>query len=336
MAMRIIGGRYRSRRLHSPADALTTRPIPDRVKESVFNLLRGHFEGARVVDCFAGTGSIGLEAVSRGAEQCVFVEQDKRAVEMLEKNIGMLGCGDRCAVVRGDALGAAVMTRIAAMGGVDLVFLDPPYPLVRDAGGGWVRVKSQVERLLGMLSEKGFLVLRTPWPFRHAEVAAAAVVDGQGEDGGAEGREAGRGGHGGSGGRAGKKHRSSRPRLERSWVIGSGGVGDRIDVEAIEEGSKRLERAMRKGKGKGEDEGAGGVGGRRVRLEDEDEEEGEGGDRDVGEMEGAGIGAEEEDAGAVEQPGVTYHEVEMGMAGGVGPETHVYGSTAVHLYMRGK
>ncbi len=160
--MRIIAGEFRSRRLLTPKDDQVTRPIPDRVKESVFMLLRGQCEGASVFDAFSGTGAIGLEAISRGAVRCVMVEKDRDAAAMLKSNVEMLGAADRCEIVIGDALGAGALAR--APRPLDLAFFDPPYPLVRDAIG-WKRVKAQFERVIGCLSDDGFAVIRTPWPF---------------------------------------------------------------------------------------------------------------------------------------------------------------------------
>src|SRR5689334_13405158 len=160
--MRIIGGEFRSRKLLTPRDDSITRPIPDRVKESLFGLLRGHCEGATVFDAFAGTGALGLEAISRGAERCVFVERDKAAAEMLQQNIEALGVADRCELVTGDALGPGALAR--APRPLTLAFMDPPYALVREAIG-WQRVRAQMEQLVRILSDDGFAVLRTPWPF---------------------------------------------------------------------------------------------------------------------------------------------------------------------------
>jgi 16S rRNA (guanine966-N2)-methyltransferase len=165
--MRIISGKFRSRKLHTPRDAATTRPIPDRVKESLFSLLRGHFEGSQVLDCFAGTGAMGLEALSRGAERVVFVEKDRRAADLLQKNIDMLEAGEECEVVKSDALGPAAIARCPRP--VDLIFFDPPYPLILDPHG-WERVSRQFGRLIENLSDDGFAILRTPWPFRHITV----------------------------------------------------------------------------------------------------------------------------------------------------------------------
>ncbi len=100
-----------------------TRPTTDRVREAVFNALgsAGLTEGALVADLFAGSGAIGLEALSRGAERCTFVERDRAALRALEDNVEALGVGSRSRIVRGDAL--AVAGSIDA----DIVFADPPY-----------------------------------------------------------------------------------------------------------------------------------------------------------------------------------------------------------------
>ncbi len=162
--MRIISGEFRSRRLLSPPDSAQTRPIPDRVKEALFNLLRGHFEGAVVADVFAGTGSIGLEALSRGAASCVFVERDRMMAGVLEQNIETLGCADRARVVQTDALGSSLSARLDAP--LTLLFMDPPYPLMMEPVG-FKRVMTQFERLAGELAPGGFAMVRTPHPLFH-------------------------------------------------------------------------------------------------------------------------------------------------------------------------
>lgn len=162
--MRIIAGEYRRRLLFSPRDASVTRPIPDRVKESIFAILRGHCEGATVFDGFAGTGAIGLEAISRGAKKCVFVERDRNISQLLRDNIAALGCEDRSLVIQGDALGSAALA--SAPRPLTLAFLDPPYPLVEEPVG-FKRVMAQVQALVELLSDDGYVVLRTPWPLRH-------------------------------------------------------------------------------------------------------------------------------------------------------------------------
>jgi len=171
--MRIISGEFRSRRLETPADDSVTRPIPDRVKESLFGHLRGHCEGASVFDGFAGTGALGLEVISRGGANCVFIERDRNIAEILRRNIETLGAEDRCQVVVGDALGAGALAR--APRPLTLAFLDPPYPLVEEPIG-FRRVMAQMAALVALLSDDGFAMLRTPHPLRH-QVAPAPLVE---------------------------------------------------------------------------------------------------------------------------------------------------------------
>lgn len=143
--MRIIAGRWRGRKLVAP-HGLATRPTADRVREALFSMLAsrlGTFEGLRVADLFAGSGALGLEALSRGAAHCTFVESDARAVTAIRANVAAL---DAEAEIR---QGAAEHARIA--GPIDLTFLDPPYetglaasalaalPL---APGGWASVET--------------------------------------------------------------------------------------------------------------------------------------------------------------------------------------------------
>jgi 16S rRNA (guanine966-N2)-methyltransferase len=162
--MRIISGQFKRRPLAGPPQGATTRPMPDLVKEAVFNLLRGHCEDGPVLDLFCGTGTMGLEAVSRGSPRVVLVEKDRKVVEVLEKNIAYLGVQDACEVVCGDALGPAALNRCPRP--AHLIFVDPPYEMVNDPAG-WARVTRQVSRLAEMLDDTGYLVLRTPWPFLH-------------------------------------------------------------------------------------------------------------------------------------------------------------------------
>lgn len=179
--MRIIAGKYRRRPLAGPPHGSTTRPMPDMVKEAIFNLLRGHCEDGAVIDLFCGTGTMGLEAASRGSPRVVFVEKDRRVVQVLEENIASFGAQDDCEVVTGDALGPAALTRCPRP--VHLVFMDPPYDMVRDSAG-WDRVTTQASRLVSMLDDTGYLVLRTPWPFVRVidPVGHAVEEDGQGPE----------------------------------------------------------------------------------------------------------------------------------------------------------
>ncbi|MGD1917180.1 MAG: RsmD family RNA methyltransferase [Phycisphaerales bacterium] len=161
--MRIIGGQYKRTVLQGPPDQKTTRPLPDRVRESIFNILQGHMvEGPSVFDAFAGTGAFGLEAISRGAERVVFVERDRRIREVLRGNIDRLDAATMSEIVEGDALGPLASARCPSP--VTIVMMDPPYKLARDPKA-WQRVLSQASRLVQRLSDDGYLLLRTPWPF---------------------------------------------------------------------------------------------------------------------------------------------------------------------------
>jgi len=159
--MRIISGEFRRRLLETPPDAEVTRPMPDRVRESLFAMFRGHCENATVFDGFAGTGVIGLEALSRGAAKCVFVEKNRDIAALLTRNVQALGCEDRAEIICGDVLGVGALARCPRP--LTLAFLDPPYPMVRDAIG-FQRVMAQLESLISLLTDDGFAVLRTPHP----------------------------------------------------------------------------------------------------------------------------------------------------------------------------
>jgi 16S rRNA (guanine(966)-N(2))-methyltransferase RsmD len=160
--MRIISGEFRGRRLFTPAGTDKTRPLPDRVRTALFNMLKGHYEGQTFFDAFAGTGSFGLEAISRGAERCVFVERDREITDILHKNIEHCGAGERAEVFHGDALGAGALSRVPRP--VHVVMFDPPYAIIEDPATR-PRVFDQFARLVQCLDETGFAILRTPWPF---------------------------------------------------------------------------------------------------------------------------------------------------------------------------
>ena len=160
--LKINGGEFRSRILETPPDSEITRPITARVKESVFNLLRGWFEDGVVLDLFAGVGAIGLEAVSHGAREVVMVERDPRIEAILRRNVRSLDCEDRAIVVRADAMGPAALAQ--APRDCDLVFLDPPYPLWTDSDTRQ-DIRELAVRCRQHMKDKSFLVLRTPTPW---------------------------------------------------------------------------------------------------------------------------------------------------------------------------
>ena len=127
--MRIVAGRYGGRRLQAPPGR-ATRPTSDRVREAVFSIL-GPLDGARVLDLYAGSGALGLEALSRGAAEVVFVERDARALAVLRANLDALGA--EADVRRADALAALRDARERGET-YDLVLCDPPYRLAPDLG----------------------------------------------------------------------------------------------------------------------------------------------------------------------------------------------------------
>ena len=120
--MRVIAGEFRSRKLKT-MPGLATRPTPDRLRETMFNILQSRIEGRIFLDAYAGTGSVGIEALSRGALRAIFVDRSRSAVEVIRENLAMLKLTARCEVFCGQAL--QVIERTS----VDIAFLDPPYEL---------------------------------------------------------------------------------------------------------------------------------------------------------------------------------------------------------------
>ena len=119
--MRVIAGDYKGRKLQTPSD-YSIRPTTDKVKEALFSVIQFDIEGRRVLDLFAGTGQLGIEALSRGAESAVFVERRKDALQAVRENLEACGFSDRARVVNGDA-----MSYLKSGEKFDLIFLDPPY-----------------------------------------------------------------------------------------------------------------------------------------------------------------------------------------------------------------
>lgn len=126
--MRIIAGEFRSRRLKT-LPGLALRPTPDRLRETLFNILSPQIEGAVFLDAYGGTGAVGLEALSRGAAHAIFLEKHRGAVKLIQENIASLGIEERATVIAGSAL-ALLLNHPA-----DIVFLDPPYDLEREYAG---------------------------------------------------------------------------------------------------------------------------------------------------------------------------------------------------------
>jgi 16S rRNA (guanine966-N2)-methyltransferase len=146
--MRVVAGEFKRRQLKAPTwEGL--RPTSDRLRETLFNVLGAHVDGARVLDGYAGTGAIGIEALSRGAAHVTFVERDPRAVRLIEDNLarvlpnegqGTRGSGERYAIIRAGFEDAARR----ATGAFDIIVLDPPY-----AAGAVAEALDAAARLVG-------------------------------------------------------------------------------------------------------------------------------------------------------------------------------------------
>ena len=193
--MRIIAGEHRGRKL-LPPEGDVTRPITDRVKQSLFDILAPRIEGARVYDCFAGTGSMGLECLSRGASHATFFEADRSALARLAKNIDAMRVGESATVVKGDLFkwfenhppspqrgegggegrnvpshstiasqltsNTSPLTQPLPSGergrSADLIFLDPPYRFLREQPAALVQLAEHFAS--GHLSRDGLVMFR--------------------------------------------------------------------------------------------------------------------------------------------------------------------------------
>ncbi len=148
--MRIIAGSHRGHTINAPSRQ-DTRPTSDRVRENVFNIV-GPVDGAAVLDLYAGSGAMGLEALSRGAARAVFVESDPDAVRAIERNLDKLKL--QATILRRDAI-AALSTEASAGREYDLVLVDPPYDMYLD-------LQPQLARYLpAVLADDGMLVVET-------------------------------------------------------------------------------------------------------------------------------------------------------------------------------
>jgi 16S rRNA (guanine(966)-N(2))-methyltransferase RsmD len=152
--MRVIAGLHKSRALVAPS-GLGTRPTSDRLRETLFNVLmhRSGFDGCIFADLFAGSGAVGIEALSRGAQHCYFVEKEPRALAALKKNLSALGIGaDRATIAAGDVTAFLKKWPRAC----DIVYLDPPY----DDAETYTRVLNQLGgQAQGKALQPGALVL---------------------------------------------------------------------------------------------------------------------------------------------------------------------------------
>lgn len=159
--MRIIAGELKGRRLKTPTwDGL--RPTSDKLRETLFNILAPRIAGANVLDVFAGTGAVGLESLSRGATRAVFIEQDRRAAELIAANAALCGVENRCVIIRDRAERALQRHHLDEQ--FDMIVLDPPYD--------FEPLGEVLEAAAGHLAPGGMLILE------HAYRRAVPAVTG--------------------------------------------------------------------------------------------------------------------------------------------------------------
>ncbi len=145
--MRVITGTARGRKLREP-EGMDIRPTTDQVKEALFNIVQFDLEGRRVLDLFAGTGQLGVEALSRGAASCVFVDESRAALELVQENLRRCGLAGK--VVRADS-----QEYLKSCGPFDLVFIDPPY------GKGLEAEAMEAIRAFDILTKGGIMCVET-------------------------------------------------------------------------------------------------------------------------------------------------------------------------------
>jgi len=164
MNIRIISGKFGGRKIEAP-DGKRTHPMSERIRNAMFNSIGSTIEGSEILDAFAGTGSIGLEALSRGAHDVMFIERDRIAQKILAKNITALGVENQTTIIRTTV---SNWLETSDEKQFDFIFADPPYIDPQF---------STVQRLLGLLKPGGFMVLSHPGRGEELTKAGVVVVD---------------------------------------------------------------------------------------------------------------------------------------------------------------
>jgi 16S rRNA (guanine(966)-N(2))-methyltransferase RsmD len=159
--LRILAGLYKGRNLLPPPGKSPTRPITGAVKKSIFDILAGWLPDSTVVDLYCGTGTLGIEALSRGARRCFFADRDKPVLARLRRNLETVGAIDRCTIWGGDIPARLAVWLGGLDGSVDVAFVDPPYEQTRR--WDWREVAETVfDPLSGSLAPDGLVMLRLP------------------------------------------------------------------------------------------------------------------------------------------------------------------------------
>jgi 16S rRNA (guanine(966)-N(2))-methyltransferase RsmD len=164
--MRIISGSARGQNLET-VDLPHLRPMLDRVRENLFNIIRFDVDGAEVLDLFSGCGSLGIEALSRGADGCVFVESDRRLVELIQRNVDQCGFADRAYVLRDDVFMLPGRPPPPRHGLAEVVMADPPYDFIDDPNRR-SEVFEALEGMIGSMIAPGALLVVHHAPMPHA------------------------------------------------------------------------------------------------------------------------------------------------------------------------
>lgn len=176
--MRLIAGKYKGRLLSFPPASIT-RPTSDRARQAIFNILMHDPEvclkGAHVMDMFAGSGAMGLEALSRGAQQIIFIESNPVALSVIKENVQKLGAEGETHVIQGDAMSLSSIVNLGTgpQKSLDLVFLDPPYEK------GFIEPTLQNLLKNGWVSEKTLVVTEVPTASIPEQICEGFVVDDQ-------------------------------------------------------------------------------------------------------------------------------------------------------------
>lgn len=164
-SVRLIAGMYGGRKIEAPSyDNDRTKPMGERIRNAMFNRIGDDVKGARVLDAFAGTGAVGLEALSRGASKITFIERDKLAQKIIRNNVSLLGCENEVELIP-----TSVNNWIETMKptSYDIIFADPPY---KDPQ------LSTVSSLLGLLKPNGLMVLSSPGRGEGPNLARTGIV----------------------------------------------------------------------------------------------------------------------------------------------------------------
>lgn len=164
MNLRIISGKYGGRTIQSPGSAVT-HPMSEMIRNAIFNIIGPDIKQADVLDAFAGTGSLGIEAISRGASSVIFIERDRHTFEVLQQNISTLGINDGATCVQ---IGLSTWIEKNQGNFYDIIFADPPFTDTQ---------LSTVTKLLGMLKPNGLMLLSYPGSSEVPSVNGFVVVD---------------------------------------------------------------------------------------------------------------------------------------------------------------